>query len=43
MPSPGKILNYREPSGPGVRVDSGVCLGSIISEYYDSLIAKLLV
>jgi acetyl-CoA/propionyl-CoA carboxylase, biotin carboxylase, biotin carboxyl carrier protein len=43
MPTPGRIANYREPSGPGVRVDSGVVAGSTISASYDPLIAKLIV
>lgn len=42
MPNPGTITGYREPSGPGVRVDSGVVAGSSISQSYDSLIAKLI-
>ncbi len=43
LPSPGAIGAYREPAGPGVRVDSGVTAGSSIPETYDSLIAKLIV
>src|SRR5205807_7930844 len=40
LPAPGTILRYREPSGPGVRVDSAVVAGSEISPLYDPLIAK---
>jgi acetyl-CoA/propionyl-CoA carboxylase biotin carboxyl carrier protein len=43
MPTPGRITGYREPSGPGVRTDSGVGVGSVISSSYDPLIAKLIV
>ncbi len=43
LPAPGTISRYREPSGPGVRVDSGVAAGSEISPLYDPLIAKLVV
>jgi acetyl-CoA/propionyl-CoA carboxylase, biotin carboxylase, biotin carboxyl carrier protein len=43
LPAPGKITVYREPSGPGVRVDSGVVAGSEISQLYDPMIAKLVV
>ena len=43
LPSPGTITVYREPGGPGVRVDSGVTEGSEISPLYDPMIAKLIV
>ncbi len=43
MPNPGPLVAYREPAGPGVRVDSGVKQGGVISQYYDNLIAKLIV
>jgi len=42
-PAPGKIGDYREPAGPGVRVDSGVTSGSEISPMYDPMVAKLIV
>ena len=42
-PAPGKIGDYREPSGPGVRVDSGVGPGSEITPMYDPMVAKLIV
>lgn len=41
LPSIGRLLRYREPSGPGVRCDSGVQEGSEISMHYDPLISKL--
>src|SRR5438067_3635428 len=43
LPAPGTIVRYREPSGPGVRVDSGVAAGSEISPLYDPMVAKLIV
>jgi acetyl-CoA/propionyl-CoA carboxylase, biotin carboxylase, biotin carboxyl carrier protein len=42
-PAPGTITTYREPAGPGVRVDSGVETGSEITPMYDPLVAKLIV
>ena len=42
-PAPGKITSYREPSGPGVRVDSGVEAGSEVTPMYDPMVAKLIV
>lgn len=40
-PSPGTVLQYHPPTGPGIRVDSALFSGCTIPEYYDSLIAKL--
>ncbi len=42
-PAPGTISAYREPAGPGVRVDSGVETGSEITPMYDPMVAKLIV
>ena len=42
-PAPGKIGRYLEPSGPGVRVDSGVEEGGEVSPMYDPMVAKLIV
>ncbi|HTU28017.1 MAG TPA: acetyl-CoA carboxylase biotin carboxylase subunit [Solirubrobacteraceae bacterium] len=42
-PAPGRIGDYREPTGPGTRVDSGVGPGSEISPMYDPMVAKLIV
>jgi acetyl-CoA/propionyl-CoA/long-chain acyl-CoA carboxylase, biotin carboxylase, biotin carboxyl carrier protein len=42
-PAPGRIGEYREPAGPGVRVDSGVRAGSEITPMYDPMVAKLIV
>src|SRR3989454_676616 len=38
-----RAIGYREPTGPGVRVDSGVAAGSLVPPYYDPLMAKLVV
>ena len=43
MPSPGPVSVLRMPGGPGVRVDSGVTTGDVISGAFDSLLAKLIV
>jgi acetyl-CoA/propionyl-CoA carboxylase biotin carboxyl carrier protein len=43
LPTPGTITRFDAPSGPGVRLDSGVVSGSTIPGVYDSLMAKLIV
>jgi acetyl-CoA/propionyl-CoA carboxylase biotin carboxyl carrier protein len=43
IPNPGTLVKYKEPGGPGIRIDSGVVQGSEISQYYDNMIAKLIV
>lgn len=43
MPAPGTITKYVEPSGPGVRMDSGVREGSVVGGQFDSMLAKLIV
>jgi acetyl-CoA/propionyl-CoA carboxylase biotin carboxyl carrier protein len=43
LPTPGLVTEYHEPSGPGVRVDSGVAAGYEVSGAYDPMIAKLIV
>ena len=43
IPQAGSILLYREPQGPGIRVDSGVKAGSEVSVHYDPMLAKLIV
>jgi pyruvate carboxylase subunit A len=42
-PAPSKIIRYAEPSGPGIRIDSGVYQGFTIPPFYDSMISKLIV
>ena len=42
-PSPGKILYVQEPSGPGVRVDSGIFPGYVVTPDYDPILSKLIV
>ncbi len=42
-PAPGRIGRYREPTGPGIRVDSGVEEGGEVSPMYDPMVAKLIV
>lgn len=43
LPTPGKLSVYRQPQGPGVRVDSGVYWGYEVPIFYDPMIAKLAV
>lgn len=43
LPTPGKITAFHVPSGPGIRLDSGVETGSQVPGHYDSLMAKLIV
>jgi len=41
VPTPGTVIRYHPPAGPGVRIDSALFSGCTVPEYYDSLIAKL--
>lgn len=43
MPAPGTITKYVEPSGPGVRMDTGIKQGDVIGGQFDSMLAKLIV
>jgi acetyl-CoA/propionyl-CoA carboxylase biotin carboxyl carrier protein len=43
LPSPGQVVEWQEPAGPGVRVDSWIRTGTNVSQYYDNLMAKLVV
>ncbi|WP_322097779.1 acetyl/propionyl/methylcrotonyl-CoA carboxylase subunit alpha [Nakamurella alba] len=43
LPAPGTVTAFVAPSGPGVRLDSGVVTGSVVSGNFDSLLAKLIV
>ena len=43
QPSPGPLIVYRPPRGPGVRVDDGVVEGDVVSSLYDPMVAKLIV
>ena len=43
LPAPGVVTNFRPPSGPGVRLDSGVESGDVIGGAFDSMLAKLII
>ena len=43
IPSPGKIIGYEEPAGPGIRVDSGIHEGYEVPVHYDPILSKLIV
>ncbi|HEY2981093.1 MAG TPA: acetyl-CoA carboxylase biotin carboxylase subunit [Anaerolineales bacterium] len=43
LPSTGKLLQYVEPRGPGIRVDSGFAIGDELTHFYDPLLAKVIV
>jgi acetyl/propionyl-CoA carboxylase alpha subunit len=43
IPQAGTLLLYREPQGPGIRIDSGVTQGSVVSVHYDPMLAKVIV
>jgi acetyl-CoA carboxylase biotin carboxylase subunit len=43
LPGPGVVVTWAEPSGDGVRVDSGYAAGTTVTPFYDSLMAKLIV
>jgi acetyl-CoA/propionyl-CoA carboxylase, biotin carboxylase, biotin carboxyl carrier protein len=43
LPAPGPVTKFHPPSGPGVRLDSGVETGSVIGGQFDSMLAKLIV
>ena len=42
LPQAGRVLLYREPAGPGIRLDAGVREGSAVPVQYDPLLAKLI-
>jgi acetyl-CoA carboxylase biotin carboxylase subunit len=42
MPAPGQIGDYSEPTGPGIRVDSGVSANFEVTPYYDPMVAKVI-
>ena len=43
LPSTGKLLQFIQPQGPGIRVDSGFAIGDDVTHFYDPLLAKLIV
>ncbi len=42
MPSPGRVMAYREPGGPGIRVDSGIDRGVLVPGQYNPLVSKVI-
>ena len=42
LPSPGRITQYHQPGGPGIRIDSHIYNNYVVPPYYDSMIAKLI-
>jgi acetyl-CoA/propionyl-CoA carboxylase biotin carboxyl carrier protein len=42
LPQSGRLLRYVEPAGEGIRVDSGVAAGQVVTVHYDPLLAKLI-
>jgi len=43
LPSTGRILQFVEPRGPGIRVDAGIATGSEVTHFYDPLLAKIII
>ncbi len=43
LPSTGRVLQFIEPRGPGIRVDAGIVTGSEVTRFYDPLLAKIIV
>lgn len=43
LPAPGPVTRFEPPTGPGIRMDSGVETGSVIGGQFDSMLAKLIV
>ena len=43
LPSTGVIYQFADPSGPGIRLDSGIAVGSEVSHFYDPMLAKIIV
>jgi len=43
LPTPGQVVEWNEPAGPGVRVDSWITPNTTVTQYYDNLMAKLVV
>jgi acetyl-CoA carboxylase, biotin carboxylase subunit len=41
-PCPGRVEQFAVPTGPGIRIDSDLAAGSVVSVWYDSLVAKVL-